>query len=147
LLPPLRDQPTIRREDPRESLWRIYKQMRDRGQVPQTLQARIEELEAENAQLRSALAGSPTALTPALSDIVPPGEIGECYAGGPRPGPDDPPKRQPLVIEGNAARSPGAPAPQPAARYDYNKNDDWRDYVEPDGSIRSTPLSCASSGA
>jgi hypothetical protein len=37
---------------------------------------------------------------------------------------------------------PAAPAPAPAApgaSYDYDASDDWKRFIEPDGSIRSTP--------
>jgi hypothetical protein len=77
--------------------------------------------------------GGSTAIDP--DDIVPPGEIGECYAG-PMPGPDDPPTLP--VIEGKAVRlSPTNPPAAPAA-YDYRKSQDWKNWIEPDGSIRTT---------
>jgi hypothetical protein len=49
-----------RRIDPRETMWKTYQQMRQRGELAQklaepSLQARINELQAENAQLRAAL--------------------------------------------------------------------------------------------
>jgi hypothetical protein len=98
------------RRDPREAMWEIYLEMRRRGEVPQTLQERIAELEAENEQLRAALGGS-TAITPPTAVVVPPSEIGECYAGPPPPGPDDP-KQSTAVIEGKAVPSSPSPAPQ-----------------------------------
>ena len=51
--------------DPREVMWQIYKQMRERGELPlrgeipgEGLQAKVTQLESENAQLRAALGGS-----------------------------------------------------------------------------------------
>ena len=92
----------------------------------------VHTLSAENAQLRAALGGRvstiPTpfsdAVTPRLSDIVPPGERAECDTG-PRPGPDDPQRRSTRVIEGKpnppAARS--APPSRPA----------WEDWLDAGG--------------
>ena len=81
--------------------------------------------------------GGSAAIDLAEADITPPGEIGsECYAGI-RPGPDDPPRRSPPVIEGRAVPNP--PAASAAPQYDYNANQDWKNFVEPDGSIRTTP--------
>jgi hypothetical protein len=145
-------------QDPRLVMWQIYKQMRERGEIglkalpPEgDSQHRIDELEAENERLKARLAGktlehsdvpmvvervprgSSTAIDPAEADITPPGEIGgECYAGI-RPGPDDPPRRSPPVIEGRAVPKP------PSAAYDYNREQGWKDYVEADGTIRSKP--------
>jgi hypothetical protein len=106
--------------DPRQVMWEIYKQMRERGEIGVKPLAppehRINELEAEIERLRAALGAGSTALTPAAADIVPPGEIGECYAGI-RPAPDDPPQRSTRVIEGNAAAvTPAASAAPPAKR-------------------------------
>jgi hypothetical protein len=116
--------------DPRQVMWEIYKTMRERGEIGLKAlppegghQHRIDELEAENERLKAQLAGGlapalldapvliesvprggSTAIDPAESDIVSPGEIGsECYPGV-RPGPDDPPR--PPVIEGRAVRKP-----------------------------------------
>jgi hypothetical protein len=116
--------------DPRKEMFRIYMEMRERGEVPPEghFRHRIGELEGE-ARLRAQLAGGlPSALEGhsvpcggstvidlAEADITPPGELGECYAGS-RPGPDDPPK--PRVIEGKAVPKPpaarAAPPPRPA---------------------------------
>jgi hypothetical protein len=167
ILPPtvLATPPAEQRSDPRQVMWEIYSQMRLRGEIdlkPDAglLQAEIDELTAENERLRAQLAGglapalpdvpmlvesvpreastiermprgASTAIDPTEGDVVPPGEIGgECYAGM-RPGPDDPPRRSPPVIEGRAV--PAAPA------YDYSREQGWKDFVEPDGTIRSTP--------
>jgi hypothetical protein len=129
-------------QDPRQVMWEIYKTMRERGEIglkalpPEgDFQHRIDELEAENERLKARLAGktlehsdvpmvvervprrSSTAIDPAEADITPPGEIGgECYAGI-RPGPDDPPRRSPPVIEGRAVpKPPAASAVQPHRR-------------------------------
>jgi hypothetical protein len=120
LLPPLRDPPPADSIDPRQIMWETYIGMRRRGELGEraaepTLREQLAKLQAENAALRAAAGCSP-ALTPTESDVVPPGEIGECYVGGPRPGPDDPPKRPPVVIEGKAApAAPPKPAPPPPA--------------------------------
>jgi hypothetical protein len=72
----------------------------------------VHTLTAENAQLRSRIGlpvsgGGSTAITPPTSDIVPPGEIGQCHVG-PMRGPDDP--KPPVTIEGKARPAPAAPA-------------------------------------
>jgi hypothetical protein len=132
------------REDPREHMWRTYLEMRRRGELGDraaepSLRAQIDQLRAENERLRAVLgSGSTAAIMPPTCDIVPPGERAECNPGM-RPGPDDP--RPPVVIEAKAVRTPPPPAPQPQAAptYDYNTNSEWKDYVNSDGSIRSTP--------
>ena len=111
--------------DPRLVMFKIYMEMRERGEVPPEgwHQHRIDAQAAEIAALKAQLVGA--GLAPALpdtraakrnhgydvptADIVPPSELGECYAGM-RPGPDDPPK--PRVIEGRAVRA-APPAPEP----------------------------------
>jgi hypothetical protein len=176
---------------PQEIMLETYMAMRKRGELfdgCSTFEGRgrrIAELEARVAELEGALAGSvplpPNAvklslrsdnpakvITPPTSDIVPACERAECDAG-PRPGPDDPPRRSPVVIDGkveqpprplrigeqwdpvrgfrpippqpNAAPPSTAPSPPPAAAsgYDYDRDQSWRDYVEPTGEIRSTP--------
>ena len=77
----------------------IYTEMRSRGEVPPEgwHQHRINELEAEVATLKAQLVGAglapalpdatstalaeDVAIDPPLSDITPPGELGECYVG------------------------------------------------------------------
>jgi hypothetical protein len=138
-------------QDPRVALWNIIKEGRDRLAEGEEgydgLVRKVERLEAENERLRTQLTGAgltpalpdatssawrnKLAIDPPLSDIVPPSERAECDAG-PSVGLDDPPKRAPVTIEGKA-NPPAAP------QYDYSKEQGWRDYVEPDGSIRSTP--------
>jgi hypothetical protein len=53
------------------------------------------------------------AITPPLSDIVPPGERAECDAG-PWVGPDDPPKPNPVTIDAKVVKRPEPPAAPPA---------------------------------
>jgi hypothetical protein len=144
LLPPLREPPSEPREDPRQVLWRIYSEMRERGEVPPEggHQHRINGLEAEVAALKTQLAGA--GLEPALPDmamqkgnvrehghlpidpteVVPPGEWrGERYA---RPGPDDPAPRSAAIIDAvpnpPAAAAPAKP-PRPA----------WEDWLAAGG--------------
>jgi hypothetical protein len=134
------------REDPRETMWQIYKQMRERGELPLKAlpdegghQTRIAELEDENRRLRLAVAGG-SPISPPLSDIVPACERAECDAG-PRAGPDDPKPRRPgPVIEGTVKR-PNPPAAPVTPKYDYDKEQGWRDHVLPDGTITPTPMS------
>jgi hypothetical protein len=118
-------EPASSRPDPREIMLRTYRQMRERGQIPPegTLQAKINEQAAEIAALKAQLAGLPD--VPTLVETVP-APAGANVVPLPKP--------------------PSAPAAAPAARataappqYDYNKNSDWKNYVNSDGSIRSTP--------
>jgi hypothetical protein len=166
--------PAESRADPRLEMWQIYKTMRERGEIdlkPDAglLQAKINEQAAEIERLKAgsapallghdleeatpALPDVPmvverVAIDPAIADITPPSELGECYVGT-KPGPDDPKPRRPgPVIEGTAVRKPPsapaavAPAPRPAApAYDYNVERGWRDRVLPDGTITPTPMS------
>jgi hypothetical protein len=136
-------------QDPRETLFKIYMQMRERGEVPHVgwHQHRIDALEAEVAALKAQLVGAglapalpdvvdrqvgtsgnlKTVITPTEADITPPGE----YLGvPPMRGPDDPPKPK---------RSPCIDGTSAPAAYDYSANQDWKDWIEPDGSIRTTP--------
>jgi hypothetical protein len=115
------------REDPRQVMWKIYKQMRERGELhlkalpsDEGLRAKITALESENAQLRARLG---------------------LASAGVRAGPDNPPS--PPVINAKPVPMPPS-APAPAAEppvYDYDANDGWKAYIEPDGSIRTTPMS------
>jgi hypothetical protein len=121
--------PEANRPDPRQVMWLIYKQMRERGEInlkplpPEDhFQHRIAELEAELATLKGgsvpALPDVPPAvervvIDPGEGDITPPSEIGRCHVGIER-GPDDPPPRSLSVIEAKAVRL--SPTKQPAAR-------------------------------
>ena len=122
--------------DPRLVMFKIYMEMRERGEVPPEgwHQHRIDAQAAEIAALKAQLVGA--GLVPALPDanssarrtnlaidpaeVVPPGEWrGETYAG-PRAGPDDPPK--PRVTDGkaNPPAARAAPPPRPA----------WEDWLD-----------------
>jgi hypothetical protein len=171
LLPSEPPKPESAEHDPREIMWRTYLEMRRRGELAESYlspQQRLEAARAKVAAIEAEIAASSAAITPTESDIIPPGEIGECYVGGPRPGPDDPPMRSTAIIEHEQPQPPrplrigeqwtaergffpippapsappkSASSPAPAApQYDYNKNDDWRNYVLPDGNITSTPF-------
>jgi hypothetical protein len=123
--------------DPRQVMWEIYRTMRERGEIDLKPlppdEEKIAQLESENAQLRAALGGS-TAITPRESDVVPPSE----YLGvPPMRGPDDPPPRSTTVIESR----PNPPAASATPKYDYDKEQGWRDHVLPDGTITPTPMS------
>jgi hypothetical protein len=142
LLPPLREPaPEADRADPREIMWQTYLGMRRRGELAESFlspQQRLEAARAKVAAIEAEIAAGSTAITPTESNIVPPGEIGECYAGI-RPGPDDPPRRSPPVIEGSpAAHVPVlgdlvSSGPVPFA-------EDPQNYVLPDGSISPRPF-------
>jgi hypothetical protein len=126
-----------RREDPREILWRIYVRMRERGEVGEGsydgAMKRIAELEGEIARLRS----GGKVITPTESNIIPPSEVGETYAGFKR-GPDDPPQRPPVVIEGKAMR----PLPEMVdLRAGFNDAPEpWREFAtDTDGVPLSRP--------
>jgi hypothetical protein len=148
--------PESQRDDPRQAMWEIYKTMRERGEIDLRpdegwYQARINALEAEII----ALGGHPSApepgvqhrgeaenrisghlcgsINPTEADITPPSEIGKCHVGIER-GPDDPPPRSTRIIEERVV-----PKPPAAPAYDYNANQDWKNWIEPDGSIRTTP--------
>jgi hypothetical protein len=127
------------RADPREIMFQTYLGMRRRGELAESYlspQQRLAAARAKVAAIEAEIAAGSTAITPTDSDIVPPGEIGECYAGI-RPGPDDPPRRSPPIIEGKA--SPAARVPVLGDLVGVVSDPSPADYVEPDGSIRSTP--------
>jgi hypothetical protein len=116
------DEPASSRPDPRKAMWETYISMRRRGELAASQmrpQQRLEAARAKVAEIEAELA----AITPSEADITPPGEIGECYAGM-RPGPDDPPRRSPQVIEGK-------PAPQPQATCIIcdDVDDRWRQFA------------------
>jgi hypothetical protein len=133
--------PEHHRDDRRQVMWQIYKQMRERGELP--LKGERGDVPSEGHSLVESvpsIVSDPKQLTPRVdstaidvptSDIVPPGERAECDAGT-RPGPDDPPRRSPPIID-----APAAPA---APQYDYSKSQDWKNYVLPSGEITPTPF-------
>jgi hypothetical protein len=126
--------PAANAPDPREVMWQTYLSMRRRGELAESHlspQQRLEAARAKVAAIEAEIAAGSPAITPPTSDIVPPGEIGECYAGM-RPGPDDPPKRRPVVIEGKATPAPAAPAADVVdlrAGYSDGPAEPWRDYL------------------
>jgi hypothetical protein len=87
---------------------------------------------AGGAQELARLRAKSEPITPRECDVI---EAGQFFRGGCRPGPDDPPKPSTAVIDVKP-NPPAAPAP-PA--YDYNRNQDWKGFINSDGSIRSTP--------
>jgi hypothetical protein len=125
--------PAEQHGDPRQVMWEIYKTMRERGEIglkalapPEGhFQHRINELEAEIAALK---AGSAPGSAPALPDVPMVVERGPAPAGTVVP---LPPKLSSAPVSARTAADP----PQ----YDYNREQGWKDYVEADGTIRSTP--------
>jgi hypothetical protein len=133
LLPSDPPKPEANHPDPREEMWRIYKQMRERGEIglkalapPEDhFQHRINELEAEIAALK---AGSAPGSALALPDVPMVVERGPAPAGNVVP---LPPKLSSAPVSARTAADP--------LQYDYNREQDWKDYVEADDTIRSTP--------
>jgi hypothetical protein len=111
-------------------MWEIYKQMRERGELPLRergeipdeglMQAKINEqaveIERLKAQIASGLAPAPPDV-PMLAESVP----------------------APATANVVPLPRPNPPAASAAPQYDYNKDRGWRDYVEADGTIRSKP--------
>jgi hypothetical protein len=137
--------PESQHEDPRQVMWEIYRTMRERGEInlkPEAgLHLRIDELEGEVAALRAKLAGGPLAITPPLSDIVPPSERAERDVG-PQRGADDPPPRSTTVIEGSRAerhrsgvanRAPAAPPSRPPQWDDTPSGKAWNEWRDAGG--------------
>ena len=159
LLPSDPPKPEASHPDPRVVLWNIIKEGRDRAALGfegydgkckqiEVLQAelasRADEIAALRAQLtagglvpvppiKTRVDDKPTLASQGIdpTEVVPPSE----YLGvPPMRGPDDPPVRPPVIIEGKAV-------PNPPAAYDYNTNRSWRDHILPDGTITSVPMS------
>jgi hypothetical protein len=142
LLPSDPPKPESREADPRQQMWEIYKQMRERGELnlkplapSEEYRNRIAELEGEIERLTGSKtfppAGRSTPITPGEADIVPPGERAECDAG-PRPGPDDPKPRRPgPVIEGKV-NPPAAKAKHasPPSWDDSDSGRAWQAWVD-----------------
>ena len=119
LLPKAATEPVSHRADPRKALLEMILQMRDRDEIADTaaepsLRSRIAELEAENAKLRAAARAAPGAA---------------------------PVEAAPAAAANNVVSLPRAPAPAaPAApAYNYDASNEWKAFVNSDGSIRSTP--------
>jgi hypothetical protein len=154
ILPQLREPAAAPREDPRQVMWQIYSEMRSRGEINlrkdgeipgEGLQAKITQLESENAQLRAALGGSITllhgvkssAITPREADITPPSELGQCHVGV-KPGPDDP--KPPATIEAHAVRPnpPAAGAAPPSRPQNFDDTPGgkaWQAWHDAGGSV------------
>ena len=147
LLPSEPPKPESQRDDPREVLWNIIKEGRDRlaegyegydGKCRQ-----IEALQGEVAALKAQLVGA--GLAPALPDvpmggfainpptsaIVPPSERAECDLG-PQRGPDDP--KPPVTIDAKAKVVPPAP-PAPQNWDDTDSGKAWQAWHDAGGSV------------
>jgi hypothetical protein len=137
LLPPtvLATPPSEQREDHEAAVAPLLKLFR-------YLHETVHTLSAENARLRTQLGLAPALPDVSLRDntnpteVVPPNEIGACHVGV-KPGPDDPPPRSTTIIEAR----PNPPAAPATPKYDYDKEQGWRDHVLPDGTITPTPMS------
>lgn len=146
LLPSEPPQPASRGADPRQIMWETYSGMRARaaavfegydGKVAQVaaLQGEVEQLKGEIEQLKAQLAGS----------VSLPGNVVKLR--------DNPGRSSAAASSSTAANSAvAAPPPPPAAAsapvlgelvmvVDPSPNEEWKNYVEPDGSIRATPFS------
>jgi hypothetical protein len=128
LLPSEPPQPASRGADARQIMLETYLGMRRRGEPADATTTfegrgrRIAELEARVAELEAGGAAA-TAVPPApLPDNV----VKLSSRNDNSSPPAAPPK-------------PAAAAPPATPQYDYNKEQGWRDYIEPDGGIRSTP--------
>jgi hypothetical protein len=117
--------PAEHREDPREALFNLIMQMRERDGIPDegTTQATINAQAAKIERLKAQLAGK------ALEDPDVPTMVERATAADVAPAP-----------AANVVPLPQPRAPAPAApSYDYNANQDWKNYVNSDGSIRTSP--------
>jgi hypothetical protein len=118
ILPPLREPPPANAPDPRQLMWETYLGMRRRGElaVPESTYEgrgrRIAELEAEVAALKAGVPAPGESTAPPLPDNVV--------------------KLSTRVDNPSPPAAPPKPAPQPQAA-------PWKDYVNSDDSIRSTP--------
>jgi hypothetical protein len=108
-------------------LWQMLKEGRARaadgfegydGKVKQ-----VEALQDEVATLKAEIAALKAGTAPALPHVP------TVVERVPRAGAN--------VVPLSRSNPPAAPA-APAA-YDYNANQDWKNWIEPDGSIRTTP--------
>ncbi len=132
LLPPavLASPPPEHRVDPRQVMWQTYLGMRRRGEIAgpeysrDAALKRIAELEAEIAALKAAA-------SPASVDAAPPDDVPEFVESVPAPAA----KANVVPLKPSSAPAAGA-APQ----YDYNRQSDWKNWVNADGSIRTTPF-------
>ena len=134
--------PDSHEEDPREIMWRTYKEMRDRGALVgeglDGLKLTVERLQAENAVLKAQLAGSPASSDePAAAEPAPADNVVPLRASAPAAQPKQPPgwDKPPTPPESYSGPVPVAPP-----KYDYNCDDSWKSYVLPSGDISSTPF-------
>jgi len=150
ILPPLREPPPPANcPDPRQIMWDTYLGMRQRGEIAgpeysrDAALKRIAELEAELAALKAAGAPAPDESTPApLPDnvVALPRATVDKQNPARAAAPAAPPKP-----ERSGDRSPlSAAASAPVlgdlvAVVDPSPNEEWKNYVEPTGEIRSTP--------
>jgi hypothetical protein len=163
ILPPLREPPPVDNVDPREVMWQTYLGMRKRGELfdpTSTFEGALREVErlrAELAALKAAGATAPDEPGASIGANAPVGganaPVGSNVVRLSRPTnerTDDRSSVSPTTTERSvvspspAASNASAAAPPPpsapaAPQYDYNANQDWKSYVNPDGSIRSTP--------
>jgi hypothetical protein len=118
--------------DPRAIMLETYKRMRERGEIPPEglLQARISEQAAEISALKAQLAEA--LATPTLAGPLPPNVV-------PLPRPSSTPAASPTAPFGAVAAPPPPAPPQATPGYDYDKQSDWKNWVNEDGSIRTTP--------
>jgi hypothetical protein len=86
------------------------------------------------AQELARLRAASEPITPRECDVLEPMKF--AVGGVPR-GPDDPPPRSTVVID--AKPNPPPPSPSATAAYDYCRNQDWKSYINADGSVRATP--------
>jgi hypothetical protein len=149
LLPSEPPQPASRGADPRQIMFETYMAMRKRGaafgQGYDGLKLTVERLTAELAAKDARIAELEAAL--AESVPLPPNAV-KLRNDNPSP---RPPKTSHHDERSPTASAPPQPAPPPPAaasapapaapQYDYNKQQDWKDWVNEDGSIRTTPLS------
>jgi hypothetical protein len=96
----------------------------DRAEEP-SLREEIAALRTENEMLRRAARAAGLPAIPTEADVVPPGELGEFYVGGPKPGPDDP--KPPVTIEAKAA--PAADMVDLRAGFNDTR-EPWREYLD-----------------
>jgi hypothetical protein len=137
--------------DPRQEMWRIYSEMRKRGEInlrnpdEGPLQAKIDALEAEVAALKAgsapALLDGSSAITSRESDITPPSELGVCHVGV-KPGPDDP--KPPVTIEAHAVRpkppaASAAPPSRPQIWDDTDSGKAWNAWRDAGGLVGGDP--------
>jgi hypothetical protein len=125
-----------RREDPRQHMWRTYLEARRRGALAGE---GYDGLKLENERLKAELATLKAAASPAPGEpsATPPAPAGGNVVTLSRP-----------TNERTTERSEVSPNPSAASNVpvlvecvcDPSPEEPWKAYVEPDGSIRSTPF-------